>query len=138
MCGDKLGMMFYFYIYFLTFVLRARIDVYNITWHFNTLALRGEPVHGRLTITGYVKIVHRARHCYLPRNKRKMPQTTKICNLWLKGKWKLYIACPTDKYAVYISGVLLRTCASFVVWHPNLSKKICCQIPVTCTTWFWM
>ena len=28
------------------------------------------------------------------------------------------------KYAVYILGLLLRTCASFVVWHPNLENML--------------
>ena len=40
------------------------------------------------------------------------------------------------KYVLYISGLLLRMWASFMVWHPSLSLKICFHMPEPCSTGF--
>ena len=59
----------------------------------------------------------RARHWCLPH----CPGQVEFVNYSCGASENCILLAPLGKYALYISGLLLRMCASFVVCHPSLS-----------------
>ena len=76
--------------------------------------------------------MYRARHWCLPH----CPGQVEFVNYSCGAGENCILLAPLGKYALYISGVLLRMWASFMVWHPSLSLKICFHMPEPCSTGF--
>ena len=74
----------------------------------------------------------RARHWCLPH----CPGQVEFVNYSCGAGENCILLAPLGKYALYISGLLLRMWASFMVWHPCLSLKICFHMPKPCSTGF--
>ena len=60
---------------------------------------------------------YRARHWCLPH----CPGQVEFENYSCGASENCILLAPLGKYVLYISGLLLRMCASFVVCHPSLS-----------------
>ena len=74
----------------------------------------------------------RARHWCFPH----CPGQVEFVNYSCGAGENCILLAPLGKYALYISGLLLRMWASFMVWHPTLSLKICFHMPEPCSTGF--
>ena len=72
---------------------------------------------GAVKLRNTVSCALRARHWCLPH----CPGQVEFVNYSCGASENCILLAPLGKYVLYISGLLLRMCASFVVCHPSLS-----------------
>ena len=102
----------------------TKMGTYFIRWVFP----RSTYLHNLTQSCAFRKA--RARHWCLPH----CPGQVEFENYSCGASENCILLAPLGKYVLYISGLLLRMCAGFVVCHPSLSYKICFRMPEPCSS----